>query len=68
MKPGQLELRGPRRAGMAVPCHEPTENQRRYREKERKNHADRVLELARLAHAHGLAQDQPRIEGRVKEQ
>jgi hypothetical protein len=33
---------------MAVPCHEPTENQRRYREKERKNHANRVLEPARL--------------------
>jgi hypothetical protein len=52
---------------MAVACHEPTENQRRYREKERKNHADRVLEPARLAHAHDLAQDQARLEGRVKE-
>jgi hypothetical protein len=52
---------------MAVPCHEPTETQRRYREKEGKNHADRVLEPARLAHAHDLAQDQARIEGRVKE-
>jgi hypothetical protein len=34
----------------------------------RKNHADRFLEPARLAHAHHLAQDQAQIEGRVKEQ
>ena len=27
---GQLELRGSRRAVMAVPCHKPAENQRRY--------------------------------------
>jgi hypothetical protein len=59
---GQLELRGSRRAGMAVPCHELTENQRRYREKERKKRAAGALEPARLAHAHDLAQDQAQIE------
>jgi len=47
---------------MAVPCHERTENQRRYREKERKSRAAGALESARLAHAHHLAQDQAQID------
>jgi len=49
---------------MAVPCHEPTENQRRYPENERKNRAHGALEPPRLAHAHHLAQDQTQIERR----
>jgi hypothetical protein len=47
---------------MGVPCHEPTENQRRYRERERKKRAAGALEPARLAHAHDLAQDQAQME------